>query len=454
VATMPTTESWSLRDPWPRRVLIGVTLIGFAIISGAIERGRAGNTVWSTTDLHVYWTTGKAVLTGHGIYTALVPTGMPPAYCQVLNCPVTLGFVYPPFAALVMAPISLLSLPALRLAWFSAIFLCLEAVVWLSLGWVGVRNQVIRLVAAVAAAAVLPFFDPVRQEFLAGQVNVFLMVLLLADMRRRDDAPGKGIGVGVAAGLKLTPLIFILFLAVTRRFRAAVTAVVVFVATVAAGFIVRPSDSWHYWTSYVRQTHRIYPETGIVYNQSLLAVLARLLHVNNPTAAYLPVAMVALIAGLTVAVLLHRRDLEFEAVLACAFTAVLVSPVAWVYHWVWFVPLLIVMAVRAARSPSLGAALGWAALTAAAAVIPSIHLYTWLAWYQQPSGAWQQLESDSLALSGIALLLFGLLLAVRSPGATESSPAVPVAPEMTSAVATADPDGSASLGRLHPDVNR
>jgi alpha-1,2-mannosyltransferase len=351
----------------------------------------------------------------------LVPTGLPPGYCRVVNCPVDLGFVYPPFAALLLAPISLLSLSTLRLVWFSVIFLCLEGVVWLSLGWAGVRNQAIRLAVAVAAAAVLPFFDPVRQEFLAGQVNVFLMLLVLADMRRRDGAPGKGIGVGIAAGIKLTPLIFILFLALTRRLRAAVTAAVAFVATAVAGFIVKPSDSWHYWTSYVGQTRRVYPEIGIVYNQSLQAVLARLLHQNDPTAVYVPIAIVTLIAGMTVAVLLHRRNLEFEAVLTCAFTAVLVSPVAWVYHWVWFVPLLIIMAVRAARSPSVGAALSWATLTVAAAVIPSIHLYTWLAWYQQPSGAWQQLESDSLALSGLVLLLLGLVLALRSRDATVSS---------------------------------
>jgi hypothetical protein len=61
-------------------------------------------------------------------------------------------------------------------------------------------------------------------------------------------------------------------------------------------------------------------------------------------------------------------------------------------------------------------------LTVAAAVIPTIHLYTWLAWYQQPSGAWQQLESDSLALSGLVLLLLGLILALRSRDATVSSP--------------------------------
>jgi alpha-1,2-mannosyltransferase len=421
VATMQETERGYLPTPWPRRALIGLTLIGFAIISGVIERGRVGNTIWTTTDLHVYWATSKGVLAGHSIYSVLVPTGLPPGYCRVVNCPVDLGFVYPPFAALLLAPISLLSLSTLRLVWFSVIFLCLEGVVWLSLGWAGVRNQAIRLAVAVAAAAVLPFFDPVRQEFLAGQVNVFLMLLVLADMRRRDGAPGKGIGVGIAAGIKLTPLIFILFLALTRRLRAAVTAAVAFVATAVAGFIVKPSDSWHYWTSYVGQTRRVYPEIGIVYNQSLQAVLARLLHQNDPTAVYVPIAIVTLIAGMTVAVLLHRRNLEFEAVLTCAFTAVLVSPVAWVYHWVWFVPLLIIMAVRAARSPSVGAALSWATLTVAAAVIPSIHLYTWLAWYQQPSGAWQQLESDSLALSGLVLLLLGLVLALRSRDAKVSS---------------------------------
>lgn len=94
-----------------------------------------------------------ALILGRQLYAVQVPTGMTPGFCHALNCPVALGFVYPPFAALVLAPISLLSLSALRLVWFSAIFLCLEGTVWISLGWAGVRNRLLRLAVAIGAAA-------------------------------------------------------------------------------------------------------------------------------------------------------------------------------------------------------------------------------------------------------------------------------------------------------------
>lgn len=405
---------------WPGRVVAAIILVAAAVIAALAERAAVGSLSYSNFDLQVYWYTSKAVTSGHSIYAVQLPTGLPPSMCKTLGCPVTEGFVYPPFSALLMSPISLLSLPVLKLLWFTGIFGCLEVVLWISLGWAGVRNPWIRLAVVLAALAVLPFFDPIGEEFQAGQVNVFLMTLVLADMRRRDGSVGKGAGVGLAAGLKLTPLLFIVYLAVTRRFKEAWTAVAVFVATVLIGFAVKPTDAWHFWTSYIWQPDRIYPQAGNIYNQSLRAILARLVHSNSPTAAWLPAAVVVLAAGLAVAIMLHRRGLELEAVIAIAFTAELISPVSWVYHWVWFVPLVVCVGVRAALSPTTRGKLGWGVVTLAVAAVPAFHPYTYPSWMLPPTSTTGQLEADSLALAGLLLLALGALLP-RSAKSGEAS---------------------------------
>ena len=52
---------------------------------------------------------------------------------------------------------------------------------------------------------------------------------------------------GIAAGIKLTPLIFVPYLLVTRKWREAAGCVGGFLATVAVGFIVLPHDSSKWW---------------------------------------------------------------------------------------------------------------------------------------------------------------------------------------------------------------
>jgi hypothetical protein len=81
------------------------------------------------------------------------------------------------------------------------------------------------------------------------------------------------------------------------------------------------------------------------------------------------------------------------------------------------------MAARAARARPASRSLGWLVLAAAIAAVPAIHPYTWLTWYQVPSGGWDQLQADSLALCGLVLLLLGALL-----GRTPPAPGDPVQP--------------------------
>ena len=60
------------------------------------------------------------------------------------------------------------------------------------------------------------------------------MFIIVADLCLPDSRWWKGVGIGLAAGFKLTPLIFIPYLLLTRRYRAAAVAAATFALTIAA----------------------------------------------------------------------------------------------------------------------------------------------------------------------------------------------------------------------------
>lgn len=434
---MTTAAAVSRLHPSARRrlrlalaVLCGLAL---AVVLGVMERAKLGNGPFTTTDLQSFWRSGLAVRTGRDPYLFWLPQAH-------------LSLVYPPMAGVLLAPLSLLSLGTLRLVWLTAIFAGLELLVWRSTGWVGLRPGWPRLMVSLAAPAVLLIFDPVRQELWSGQVNVFLALLVLADLCRRDGARGRGVGIGLATGIKLIPGLFIVYFLLTRRFREVAVATATFAATVLVGAVAMPGPAWRYWTSYAWDANRVYPHPGIIYNQNLRAAIARLLHRDGVTLPWALAALLVLVAGLAVCVALARRGLDREGAALCGVTAMLVSPITWVYHWVWLIPVLVVLlagAWRAAvrRSPGgWAAAVGWAALAAATAVVPVLHPYTWIGGYAaQPSGLTEQITTDALVLLGLALLLGGGVLWWSHRGRPES---VPGQVRERAGVAVADPVAS------------
>ena len=181
---------------------------------------------------------------------------------------------------------------------------------------------------------------------------------------RSDRIKGKGIGIGLAAGIKLTPLIFIPYLLFTRRVRAAAVSAVTFAVTVALGFVLLPHASAVYWGGKVTQ-----PGSRPFHldNQSLNGVILRLTRAGPDAHEYWLVAAVVVgVAGLAVSILASRRGHELLGLVACAATGLLVSPVSWSHHYVYVVPAL-VLAACGPRRPGyriLGAALvaglfGW-----------------------------------------------------------------------------------------------
>ena len=289
-------------------------------------------------DLQVYRAGGEAVLHGTPLYDGGVLLDLP--------------FVYPPFAALVFAPLTVLPLPLLKAAWTVAGIALVVFVVRRSaalLGWAPGAAGTTLLVATALA------LDPVRTTFYLGQINVVLLALVLADLTGRPGSRWRGVGVGLAAALKLTPLVFVAYLLLTGRRRAAGAAVATFAATIGLGFLADPRDSAEYWLhGTFAAADRISPVAGLS-NHSLAGLLAR---VGTPPGLALAALAVLAAAGLAVAVAVHRRGEELLALTVCGLLAAAAAPFAWSHHFVWFVPLLVLLA-RGAVADGADVAAGW-----------------------------------------------------------------------------------------------
>jgi alpha-1,2-mannosyltransferase len=288
-----------------------------------------------------------------------------------------LGFTYPPMAALVFAALSVVPMSALKWLVTVGSIASLVGTLWLTWGALGYRRSAARIGATLAAAGVGLWLLPVQQTLGFGQVNLILMLIIVADLCLRDSARAKGIGVGLAAGFKLTPLIFIGYLLLTGRIRAAGVALATFAVTIAGSLILLPAQSQRFWFGGLFVDSGRTGNNAYVGNQSLHGALARLLGgVSEAQPYWLASSVVVGIVGLLLAARAARRGQEMIGILTCALTGLLISPVSWSHHWVWAAPALVVavdMAIRArtlalppvepghsaAQLPGRSLSLGW-----------------------------------------------------------------------------------------------
>ena len=290
-------------------------------------------------------------------------------------------FTYPPFAAVIFAVASVLSWTAMRWAMTLASLAALGLSLWLVFGALGYRDRsAIRLGATLGVSALALATEPVQQTLALGQVNLLLMLLVVADLLTGGAlTPGgrtrwwHGIGIGIAAGVKLTPLIFIPYLLLIRRYRQAATATAVFAATVALGYAILPRDSGTYWAQglFLKANRIVF--LGTRGNQSLRGIATRLAgSVSAGTVPWIVTAVLVALAGLAAAALLYRARQPVPAMLACALTGLLISPLSWDHHWVWVAPGIALLAhLGAVAASRLARAAWWAAAAGLFAVFAS-----------------------------------------------------------------------------------
>jgi alpha-1,2-mannosyltransferase len=388
------------REFWVRLARgIGICVLPVlvSLYVGATTFGGGSSIPWRPimVDLEVYRHAGSVLLAGGNFYDLAGP----------------LQFLYPPFAAVLAVPLALLPTTVVQLGWTAAGALALVAI----LHRFGLQSWLLSVVSAVAVYVV----EPIVQTLAFGQLGIFLVALVVLDL-----VPGprvfsrrllpEGVLTAIATAIKLTPAIFIVYLLVVRKYRAFLVAVITGITVTLLSAAVVPAASYEFWT---RLAHG---ETGlghsIIYytNQSVMADIVRIFGLGRaPTIAGLMVSAVVAVAGVWAAMLWHRLGDVRLAVNLCGVAGLLASPVSWLHHFVWVVPLAMSLVERrriGPRSlPTWFLALGWL-FVGWVVVAPFTDL---------PNGAdvelqwsWSQhLLASITAVLGLALLAAAIMIA-------------------------------------------
>jgi alpha-1,2-mannosyltransferase len=296
---------------------------------------------WPLVDLSVYRSGGQAILDGSHLYA--------------LRFPGALAFTYPPLSALLFTPLTVLGMATLKPALTAASLVLLAVSLRLALrlkpasSWL-TEAQATRLALLVGTLAL--WLEPVWTTLRYGQIDLLIAALVLYDLSRSDQSRWKGVGIGLAIGLKLTPAIFTVYLLLTRRYRAAATSLAVFGATVAAGFVAVPGDSAEYWGGAFIDPERVGRIENAA-NQTLRGTYARMLHSVSVEAWWLITAAVVGGVGMWLAVRAGRRGDDAQGFTLCVLSGLLISPISWSHHWVLAIPALMLFALAAYRRGSI-----------------------------------------------------------------------------------------------------
>ncbi|MFC7381956.1 glycosyltransferase 87 family protein [Sphaerisporangium rhizosphaerae] len=342
-------------------------------------------------DLEVYREGGAAVLRGTSVYD-LVVGGR------------SLQFTYSPFAAMLFTPLALVEMETASGIWVLISILALEAVIWILVGLTTVKRRGRRAAhALLVVIAALPLY-PVALTLWNGQIGIILLLVIVADLTHGKEK-WRGIGTGIAAGIKLTPLIFIPYLLLTRRYRAALMACLGFLGTVILGFLLLPADSRDYWGGAFFDTHRVVAGQGVdFFNQSLRGVLALVPGSWPIMPVWLALCAVVGTGGLLVAARTWKKAGELAGITVTGIVGLLVSPVSWPHHWVWCIPLLVLWAQRAQRVNTplekLGVGFLWSIF-----LLPGYVALATLLVYPSHAGMWLMSLTGSYVLSGLSTLL-------------------------------------------------
>jgi alpha-1,2-mannosyltransferase len=297
--------------------------VALLIMPYIIQYGKLVPWQPSTIDLQVYVYAIKDMLAGKDIFATTTPFWH-------------LYFIYPPLAAILMTP----------LAFGPYVF---WQVVWTG-GLVWAQQSVLKRCGAprgwklgLLGIAVVLAVEPIRTTLGYGQVNTILMALVVVDLlpdrpdeRRRVP---QGILIGLAAAIKLTPALFVIFMFLIAKRRAAITAIISFAVFTGIGAILLFRETVVFFGGLsggdTRTASPLY--TG---NQSLLGVFFRLDDSSRTTALVgLAVAGVLALLGCLVAAYWWRNEEKVFAVAIVGLTTCLASPLSWTHHYVWILPM-------------------------------------------------------------------------------------------------------------------
>ena len=314
----------TMTGTWPRR-LVATALVAGVILYLAVLGPRYG------LDLRVYRDSVSTWWSGRDPYRSTYTIH-------------DLPFTYPPFALPVLAPLTWVPFRWSQwIFWAVSIAAGIGAVVIVRAGRSSVRTRPDWSTAIGWVCAAVLVLEPMRSAIDYGQIEIVLMFVIVADLLI-VPAPARGVLLGLAAAVKLTPLVFLLVLVVRGDWKSTVRAFGAFVGASAVMWLAEPSMSHSFWTQDVNAPGRTGP---VAYpgNLSWYAIAHRWpLPSSGSFVAWAALSLVTVGIGTFVAWRCACSDRRSWTVITVALTGLLVSPISWSHHWVWLLlvpPLLV-----------------------------------------------------------------------------------------------------------------
>ena len=319
------------------------------------------------------------------------------------------AYIYPPFFAELLAPLTPLGLVTAARVWLLAVNAAFIGSLWVLLRINPELSPIGRRLLVAGALGFMPVYLNLKFQQVATLWLLLLALSLWAALRRRDALSG-GL-IALAASLKVTPVFFLALFFGWRRWRLVLAGVASLLALTFTTMLAAP-QSWQFFTVVLP---RIGLGTDNWDNGSLNGLISRIVELApsmlgsaTPTAARIAIALgSALIIGVTLWQARPTPPGSWSVRLGAAAltTALLIaSSVTWQHHLVTLLlPITIALAWLQVRRP--GAHYAWLLLLS--------YGLCWIDRRALPLPADLQVHSageGALVLAGTSIKLAGLLL--------------------------------------------
>ena len=350
-------NSPDLRQP-PATLSHAVILRMVAVLGCVAGVGVTGRQMLITdfpVDMIIYREGVLAFLEGRELYSV-------PMYAGDLALP----FIYPPFGALALVPLSVgewlthdLAGDLMIMLSSALVLACLWFVLRAATGARVDRDSLLALTTVTWAGMML--IEPVWLNAGFAQVNIVIMGLVILDLVPRKRFLPQGTLIGIAAAIKISPLAMLLFFLLRRDFRAILTTALSALVATGIAALIRWDATVEFFSSVLLgmgTESEFGVDSAYQSNSSLKGMIMRWYltpesldaHSTQANVIWLVLSLATIILGGWFMIALMRRDMLVDAALVNAVIMLLISPVSWSHHWVWLTLLLPVVAWRCATT--------------------------------------------------------------------------------------------------------